>query len=322
MDQHLNQNYMGHQQYPMAQGMMANQQQHASTVYYQNDQSYMQNQVPPVPHQVDFSSLQPDPSVMQFSGGSFNPPSMNPIPIPLLPTEPLPNMNPKSSSAMPPAAKSESKKRTPTKSKRNPPNQGSPGQVPHKMIPEYVHKLLEKRKEAFTDKEFAERALSNLARKLASQANVLDEWLRAITHEDVNSSCVCVPRPKDGRMTITKATSNAGCKKVFPQIFVCQVFRFPQIVFHNDIKSADHCLNPGLIKPPPNAATAKDDEEAGRAEVICINPYHYVLSAEAETRFKKQSSKQSKSTNPTVWKFHDFSITQILREINFGDCLS
>ena len=24
----------------------------------------------------------------------------------------------------------------------------------------------------------------------------------------------------------------------------------------------------------------------------------------------------------TVWKFHDFSITQILREINFGDCRS
>ena len=23
--------------------------------------------------------------------------------------------------------------------------------------------------------------------------------------------------------------------------------------------------------------------------------------------------------HPTVWKFHDFSITQILREINFGD---
>ena len=287
MDQHLNQNYMGHQQYPMAQDMMPNQ-QHAN-MYYQNDPGYMPNQAPPVqqnpvPHQVDFSSLQPDPSVMQFSGGSFNP-SMNSIPMPLLPTEPLPNMNPK------PSPKSESKKKTPTKSKRNS-NQGSPGQVPHKMIPEYVHKLLEKRKEAFTDKEFAERALSNLARKLASQANVLDEWLRAITHEDINSSCVCVPRPKDGRMTITKATSNAGCKKVFPQIFVCQVFRFPQIVFHNDIKSADHCLNPGLIKPP-NAATAKDDDE-GR-EVICINPYHYVLSTEAETRFKKQSSKQSKT---------------------------
>ena len=24
-------------------------------------------------------------------------------------------------------------------------------------------------------------------------------------------------------------------------------------------------------------------------------------------------------SNFTVWKFHDFSITQILREINFGD---
>ena len=27
-------------------------------------------------------------------------------------------------------------------------------------------------------------------------------------------------------------------------------------------------------------------------------------------------------TKLTVWKFHDFSITQILREINFGDSTS
>lgn len=45
MDQHLNQNYMGHQQYPMAQDMMANQ-QHAN-MYYQNDPGYMHNQAPP-----------------------------------------------------------------------------------------------------------------------------------------------------------------------------------------------------------------------------------------------------------------------------------
>ena len=54
--------------------------------------------------------------------------------------------------------------------------------------------------------------------------------------------------------------------QVFPQIFVCQVFRWPQIVFHHDIKSSSHCQNPGVIKPGPNTNT--EDENS----VICVNP--------------------------------------------------
>lgn len=93
-------------------------------------------------------------------------------------------------------------------------------------------------------------------------------------------------------MTITRATSNAGCKKVFPQILVCQVFRWPQIVFHHDIKSSNSCQNPGVIKPPnSNLNTSKDEEDS--RETICVNPYHYELTQEAETRFKKQNSKTS-----------------------------
>ena len=41
----------------------------------------------------------------------------------------------------------------------------------------------------------------------------------------------------------------------------------------------------------------------------------------AETYFQARYIK-SKVEVCTVWKFHDFSITQILREINFGDSTS
>ncbi len=57
-------------------------------------------------------------------------------------------------------------------------------------------------------------------------------------------------RPKDGRMTVTKTSGGSTCKKVFPQILVCQVFRWPKIVFHNDIKSSETCQHPGAVKPP------------------------------------------------------------------------
>ena len=109
---------------------------------------------------------------------------------------------------------------------------------------------------------------------------------------DNNSGCVCVPRPKDGRMTITKVTGSTGCKKVFPQIFVCQVFRWPNIVFHHDIKSSNYCQNPGVIKPSLNATTDKSSDNSNldeTKEVICVNPFHYELTPEVEARFKKQS---------------------------------
>ena len=75
---------------------------------------------------------------------------------------------------------SNDKKKTPTKQKRKSSEISPSGQVPFKKIPEYVNKLLEKKHNGFSDRDFAERALSNLARKVASQVSVLDEWTRAI----------------------------------------------------------------------------------------------------------------------------------------------
>ena len=176
MDQQNNSTYVGvGPPFSIPEGIMQNQQH--QQLYFQNDPGFLtsSNPAPTSVPPVDFSTLQPDPSVMQYSGANFNP-AMNTIPMPLLPTEPLPNLNPNPT---------KSPKKTPTKSKRKS-DQGSPGQVPHKMIPEYVARLLEKRKDAFTDKEFADRALSNLVRKLASQAHIIEEWIRAVTDEDSN----------------------------------------------------------------------------------------------------------------------------------------
>ena len=98
-------------------------------------------------------------------------------------------------------------------------------------------------------------------------------------------------------MTITKATGNAGCKKVFPQIFVCQVFRWPNIVFHHDIKSSSHCQNPGVIKPIVNNTDKLNDSLDDNKEIICVNPFHYELTPEVEARFKKQSKGSNAAGN-------------------------
>lgn len=95
-------------------------------------------------------------------------------------------------------------------------------------------------------------------------------------------------------MTITKATGNSGCKKVFPQIFVCQVFRWPNIVFHHDIKSSVFCAHPGVIKPPNQGKEESTSISEDGKEVICVNPFHYDLTPEVELRSKKQQNKKAK----------------------------
>ena len=103
--------------------------------------------------------------------------------MPLLPTEPLPQIETQLS-----VPNVSEKKKTPTKQKRKSAETSPSGQMPFKKIPEYVHKILEKKHFGFTDKEFAERALSNLVRKLASQVSVLEEWYRAISEGEFFST--------------------------------------------------------------------------------------------------------------------------------------
>ena len=63
-----------------------------------------------------------------------------------------------------------------------------------KDIREFVLRLMEKQTENFADRDFAERALLNLSRKIASRPNVLAEWEKAIVNSDPNTGCVTVPR--------------------------------------------------------------------------------------------------------------------------------
>ena len=286
MDGHQeHQNYIDPHYNMMTDMAQHQQQQHPQMQQYYHQpqqQSMLQQQQPANPLPVNFTTFTPDPNVMAFQGQPY-PPQLTMLsqnPMPLLPTEPIPQTSLKAE-----------KKKTPTKAgkKKESSSPGAPGQVPFKKIPEYVQKLMQKRHPGFQDREFAERALSNLARKLASQAAVLDEWVRAVEEADSFSGCVCVIRPKDGRMTITKATGNAGCKKVFPQIFVCQLFRWPQIVFHHDIKSSSHCMHPRVIKP-----STSDTKE----ELICVNPFHYDLNTEVDPNRTKKQSKPNKSQFP------------------------
>ena len=47
---------------------------------------------------------------------------------------------------------------------------------------------------------------------------------------------------------------------------------------------------------------------------VSYNPVPMKLILQGATKCRVHSN--------TVWKFHDFSVTQILREINFGECRS
>jgi len=71
----------------------------------------------------------------------------------------------------------------------------------------------------FKDKDFAERALMNLGRRLVVQEQsdqVLSRFKRAAGGNS-EAGCVIIPRPRDGRLTVAKSNV-ASTKKVFPQV--------------------------------------------------------------------------------------------------------
>ena len=129
----------------------------------------------------------------------------------------------------------------------------------------------------------------NIAKKVSVVPNDMSVWRRSVTEQDPAAGCVCITRPKDGRLTIARPDHNST-KKVFPQVLLCQAFRWPYIFFHSDIKSADNCKYQTVIKPP-------EKETGDVGELICINPYHYVITPEAQARFKRQG--KSSDSGPT-----------------------
>ena len=109
-----------------------------SSSYYQQPEAALSSNPP-----VNFSAFTPDPNVSMYQGHPY-PPQLSVLtqnPMPLLPTEPIPQAQ---------ANLKGEKKKTPTKKQKK---EVPIGQVPFKKIPEYVQKLLEKRHSAFQDKD-------------------------------------------------------------------------------------------------------------------------------------------------------------------------
>jgi hypothetical protein len=169
----------------------------------------------------------------------------------------------------------------------------SSGTTSFPKLKDLVARLLVCTLDAYTDKDFGEKTLMNLARKLSAASistnediSVLQVWEKAIKQKDFKTGCVCIQRPREGRITVTKSgTGNSGSKKVFPQIVLCQMFRFPNIVFHHDIKSSDLCQNPAAVKPNvinPLAGGESGEMGSDLDGIICLNPYHYLVSPEGK----------------------------------------
>ena len=166
---------------------------------------------------------------------------------------------------------------------------GSSGAITFPKLKDLVSRLLVLTLDEFVDKDFGEKTLMNLARKLSTtntEEPVLQTWQNAIENKDLDSGCVCIPRPREGRITVTKSgTGNSGSKKVFPQIVLCQMFRFPNIVFHHDIKSSEYCQTPAAVKPNIPGETGNNESVSdmdGATDLICLNPYHYLVSPEGK----------------------------------------
>ena len=197
--------------------------------------------LPPSEESSSSTSSMPPPNVMELL--SFQ----QPIPIAA--------MTPEAAPAHPPAKKS-----TKSAKKRKSGGETAPApmavstpepSVRHKSVREAVLNLLNFKAEQFGDVDFAERALLNLARKVSSDrpSSGMADWLAAVSCRDPSTPCVPVSRPKDGRlvclgaliyfsrlifistiyfrMTVAKSVgSGGGTKKVFPQIIICQIFRW------------------------------------------------------------------------------------------------
>ena len=160
--------------------------------------------------------------------------------------------------------------------------------VKNRSLGEYVKRLLGHRlapPKPEDNGDFAEQLLMNLSRKIFDDESKIAAFEMAIAEKSETSPCILLPRPKNGRITISKSGVNTS-KKVFPQILLCQTFRWPNIIFYNDIRSkADVCESPCAIKPAEeNSADQSSQQDGGDAAMICINPYHYDLTPTAILR--------------------------------------
>ncbi|VDN05983.1 unnamed protein product [Thelazia callipaeda] len=103
----------------------------------------------------------------------------------------------------------------------------------------------------FEDEHWREKAVKSLIRRL-KKSKAIDELEKAISTEDPNTDCVCIPRSLDGRLQVSQ-------RKCLPHVIFCRMWRYPELTSTHQLKSVQHCRFPYNKK----------------LETVCVNPYHY-----------------------------------------------
>ncbi|GAU94251.1 hypothetical protein RvY_06062 [Ramazzottius varieornatus] len=105
-----------------------------------------------------------------------------------------------------------------------------------------------------TSDEWNTKAIQSLIKKLKEKRGDrgIAELEVALSSQSADSACVTLPRTVDGRLQIAS-------RKAFPHLIYCRIFRYPDLISHNQIQSIDKCQW---------GFHAKKDH-------VCINPYHY-----------------------------------------------
>ncbi|KAL3999097.1 MH2 domain family protein [Acanthocheilonema viteae] len=101
------------------------------------------------------------------------------------------------------------------------------------------------------DEHWPEKAVKSLVKKL-KKSKAIDELEKAISTEDPNTDCVCIPRSLDGRLQVSQ-------RKCLPHVIYCRMWRYPELASSHQLKSVPHCRFPYNKK----------------LESVCVNPYHY-----------------------------------------------
>lgn len=108
-------------------------------------------------------------------------------------------------------------------------------------------------KQGDEEDKWAEKAIESLTKKLKKHKGALEDLEKALTHPELPSNCVTIPRSLDGRLQVSH-------RKGLPHVIYCRVWRWPDLQNHHELKPRDCCAYPF------DAKSNKD---------VCINPYHY-----------------------------------------------
>lgn len=98
------------------------------------------------------------------------------------------------------------------------------------------------------------KAVEVAVKKLRKQPGEVDKLNEALTHKKSDTECVLLPRSQDGRIQVLH-------KKMLPQVMYCRVWRWPDLINQNELKSVPNCQY-----PPQQRDNTR----------VCINPYHYI----------------------------------------------